>query len=227
MRQPQVSSILESMSKFAILMAGAVLLTTVAQAQEMYKWVGEDGKVTYQDTPPPGEADSAAPFAVDQEVAAEEAQAALPDVPVTLYSVPVCDACDLVRKILEDYGVPYEEKDAAEDTEVQKEVRELVGQLSVPVLAVGDTVITGYSSSGIIAELTNVGFTPGGKGTSAVDAEPAPEEVLSEDDVAQQAAQAAAELTSDLEELTNDESILEDVVEEIPEEEQIKVRAGE
>lgn len=227
MRLSQVSSILGSMNKIAILVAGGMLLAASAQAQNLYKWVDADGNVTYQDSPPPGETDAAPPYALDPVVAAEEAEGALPDVPVTLYSVPVCDACDLVRHILEKYGVPFEEKDATKDTEVQKEVRELAGQLSVPVLAVGDAVITGYSSSGITAELTSAGFTPGGGGTSADSARSGPDEALSEDEVAQRAAEAAAELTSDLEELSRDDSLLEDVIEEIPEEEQIKVQLGE
>ena len=50
---------------------------------------------------------------------------------------------------------------------------------------------------------------------------------MSEDEVTQQAADAAAELTADLEELSNDPGLIEEVVEEIPEEEQIKVRVGE
>jgi glutaredoxin len=216
------------MTRILILVAGVILLAASAQAQDLYKWVDEDGNVTYQDSPPPGDAGAAKPFAEDAEVAAEIAaeKDALPDVPVTLYSVPVCEACDLVRNMLQKYGVPFDEKDASDNVAVQKKVKEIAGQLTVPVLAVGDSVVTGYSSSSITAELTSAGFTPVREGAPA-DTENAPQGGLSEEEVAQQAAEAAAQLTADLEELPDDASFQEDVVEEIPEEEQIKVKLGE
>lgn len=145
---------------------------------------------------------------------------------MTLYSVPVCDACDLVRHLLEKHGVPFTEKDASNEIVVQAEVKELAGQLSVPLLTIGDAVISGYTSSGITAELTKAGFTPGGEGAPS-GAGPQPDAGLSVEEVARQAEEAAAALTADLEELSDDASFVEDVVEEIPEEEQIKVQVGQ
>ena len=228
MRQAGDSSIIGRMTRISILVAGVFLLAASAQAQDLYKWVDEDGNVTYQDSPPPGDTGAAKPFAEDAEVAAEAENDALPDVSVTLYSVPICDSCDLVRNLLQKYGVPFDEKDASDDVAVQAEVREIAGQLTVPVLAVGDSMVTGYSSSGITAELTSAGFTPVREGAPAnTDTGNAPQGGLTEEEVAQQAAEAAAQLTADLEELPDDASFQEDVVEEIPEEEQIKVKLGE
>jgi len=210
------------------LVFGTILAAASAQGQNLYKWVDEDGNITYQDSPPPGASDDAKPYAEDAEVAAERSDAAGPDVSVTLYSVPVCDACDLVRNLLEKNGIPFEERDAGSSVSVQNELMELAGQLSVPMLAIGDGLVSGYSSNAITTALSSAGFTLGG--TAPVDdddVEPPSGAALSEDEVTQQAEDAAAELTADLEELANDPGLIEDVVEEIPEEEQIKVRVGE
>lgn len=207
---------------------GTILAAVSAQGQNLYKWVDEDGNITYQDSPPPGASDEAKPYAEDAEVAAERSDAAGPDVSVTLYTVPICDACDLVRNLLEKNGIPFEEKDAGSSVSVQNELMELAGQLSVPMLAIGDGLVSGYSSNAINTALSSAGFILGG--TAPVDdddVEPPSGAALSEDEVTQQAEDAAAELTADLEELANDPGLIEDVVEEIPEEEQIKVRVGE
>jgi len=227
-KQSMDSSILGPMTRILIFATSVLLLAATAQAQNLYKWVDQDGNVTYQDTPPPGEDSTATPFAEDAEVAAEAKanEGNLPDIPVTLYSVPTCDACDLVRNLLEKYGVPYEEKDASNDVDVQSDLKELAGQLSVPVLTVGDAVISGYTSSGITSELANAGFTPN-RESGSPGAGTQPGAGLSEEEVARQAAEAAEALTADLEELPDDASFVDEVVEEIPEEEQIKVQVGQ
>ena len=220
------------MNRFPLFLAGIFLAVATAGAQDMYKWVDEQGNVTYQDQPPPGQEDSAAPFAEDSEFAAELAaektrRSITSSVPVTLYSVPVCDACDMVRLLLERNGVPYTEMDAGEDAAVQKEIKALTGQLSVPVLTVGDTVISGYSSTGIEAQLVDAGYTLGGEAAPGQEEQSA-ESSLSEEEVAEQATAAAAKLTADLDELTSETSLLDDqdATDEIPEDEQIKVRTS-
>ena len=221
------------MNRFALFLAGIFLAVATAGAQDMYKWVDEQGNVTYQDQPPPGQEDSAAPFAEDSEFAAELAaektrRSITSSVPVTLYSVPVCDACDMVRLLLERNGVPYTEMDAGEDAAAQKEIKALTGQLSVPVLTVGDTVVSGYSSTGIEAQLVDAGYTLGGEAAPGQEGQSA-ESSLSEEEVAEQATAAAAKLTADLDELTSETSLLDDqdAADEIPEDEQIKVRISE
>ena len=223
---------LGSMNRFALILAGIFLAVAAAGAQDMYKWVDGQGNVTYQDQPPPGQEDSAAPFAEDAEVAAalaaEKARGEnRSSVPVTLYSIPVCDACDLVRMFLDKNGVPYTEKDADKDLTAKQEMKKLSGQLSVPMLVVGDNVVHGYSTTAIETQLVNAGYELG--------AVPDQEEggqadsLLSPEQVAEQAAQAAAKLTADLEELSRDTNLLNDLdaADEIPENEQIRVNIGE
>jgi len=146
----------------AAMAASLLAAGPAAGADKMYKWVDENGNVTYQDRPPPGE--SGQVQTIDQSSSQAPARgAAFPDVDITLYSIPECDACDLVRKLLSERGLPFAEKDADGDAEVQAELKEVAGVLSVPVLAIGDEAITGYNRELILNELEEAGFptTPG------------------------------------------------------------------
>lgn len=143
----------------------------VAGEDELYKWVDEDGNVTYQDRPPPDESGQVQTF--EQSSSQSPEGAAFPDVAVTLYSIEECDACDLVRKLLNERGLPFTEKDADNDAEIQAELKEAAGTLSVPVLVIGDEALTGYNKALILNELEEAGFptTPG----AAVQARTQPE----------------------------------------------------
>lgn len=134
---------------------------SVAGEDKMYKWVDEDGNVTYQDRPPPDESGQVQTF--QQPSSQSPEGTAFPDVAVTLYSIEQCDACDLVRKLLNERGMPFTEKDADNDAEIQAELKEAAGKLSVPVLVIGDEALTGYNKELILNELEEAGFptTPG------------------------------------------------------------------
>ncbi len=126
---------------------------------KMYKWVDEDGNVTYQDQPPPDDSGQVQAFDESPVESTGGAQdAALPDVDLTLYSIEACDACDLVRNLLSERGLPFTEKDAESDVAVQEELREVSGALSVPALAIGDEVLTGFNRELILRVLEDYGF---------------------------------------------------------------------
>ena len=210
------------MAKIALTWICLILTLGTAHAQNLYKWVDADGNVTYQDQPPPpGEADDASVYAKDTEFAADQGA---PAVPVTFFAIPVCDACDLVRNLLDKHHVPYTEKDANEDIQVQDELMELAGQLTVPLLVIGDELFYGYSAQNISNGLEDAGFSLDGGARPA--AQPAS---LTPEQVAEQAARAAEELTSELDDLEGDDSdLLDDLetAEEIPEDERINVQVG-
>lgn len=124
-------------------------------ADTLYKWVDKNGNVTYQDQPPPNQSGDVETM-VEQGNATPESPR--PDVSVVLYSIKVCDACDLVRHILQERGIPFREKNAEGDADVQAEIKKLAGVLSVPVLTIGDEVLTGYNRALILKDLTDAGF---------------------------------------------------------------------
>lgn len=133
----------------------------VSDAGKLYKWVDQDGNVTYQDQPPPGEAtviedDSATAASTAFDAAQQSAAEANP---VTLYSVPICSTCDLVRMVLEQNKVPFEEKNADRSVDVQQELEAKAGQLTVPILIIGEKVLTGFNVPEIAQELKTAGYT--------------------------------------------------------------------
>jgi len=91
----------------------------------------------------------------------------LPDIALTLYSKKQCDACDRVRELLNERGLPFTEKNAGTDAEVQVELKELAGVLAVPVLAIGDRVLTGYNRDLILSELDAAGISMSPAGAPA------------------------------------------------------------
>jgi glutaredoxin len=78
--------------------------------------------------------------------------------PVTLYTVPECDACDLVRNQLKEREIPYTEKDVSEDVELQTELMEAAGSVTVPTVMLGETVLKGYQRAALETGLTEAGY---------------------------------------------------------------------
>jgi len=97
-------------------------------------------------------------------------EAAAKSNPVTLYVVPECDACDLVRNRLKARELPYTEKDVQDDPVSQEELKAASGGLTVPALVVGGEVVRGYSSDAVDSALDAAGYPPA---TPAPVAEPA------------------------------------------------------
>lgn len=147
------------------LILGAALFSGTLSAANLYKWVDADGNVTYQDSPPPSNVEFEAKEYTDpDEVEVAEPDSALEmedaarENPVSLYTVPACDVCDLVRLFLESKQVPFVEKNVQSSIPLQQELQSRTGDLSVPTLLVGDKSIDGYSKSAIVDLLQSKGF---------------------------------------------------------------------
>ena len=151
--------VLDNMRVFLYAAAMTLLLASSPAGGEdkLYKWVDEDGNITYQDRPPPGDPGQVETFIDGTGVA--ETESALPDVDVVLYAIEVCDVCDLVRNLLDERGVPFEEKSADNNPEVQAELKEVSGLLSVPVLVIGEEVLKGYNKDLMLKVLEHAGFS--------------------------------------------------------------------
>ena len=138
--------------------AASMLVSYPAASQEkLYKWVDENGNITYQDQPPPGDTGQVETFVEPAGVA--DPGSPIPDVDLVLYSIKVCDTCDLLRNLLNERGLPFEEKSAEVDPEVQAELKEVSGVLSVPVLLIGDQVLKGFNRELVLNELEEAGFS--------------------------------------------------------------------
>lgn len=145
----------------------ALLASTAAMAQQMYKWTGADGKVNYTDTPPPASAKRAETKAVDgagspvENLPYEVAQAVKAS-PVTLYTTTTCAACDTARTFLKKRGIPFAEKTVttAEDAE---QLKQAGGDGSLPLLTIGRAKQIGFEGGAWNGALNAAGYPESSK----------------------------------------------------------------
>lgn len=129
-----------------LLLAGAL---APAGAQQIYRIVGPDGKVSFSDKPPMTEGAKAAPVNTG---AGSGGGGALPyelrqvtgKYPVTLYSGKDCAPCGAGRAMLTSRGVPFVEKTVTSNEDIQA-LQRLAGDASLPLLTVGSQQLKGYS----------------------------------------------------------------------------------
>lgn len=135
----------------ATLAIGLLAYSGLAAAQGVYRIVGPDGRVTFSDQPPP--AGSAQPVAgASAGGTGASSNAPLPfelrktagQFPVTLYTGKDCSPCDTGRQLLNARGIPYVERTVT-TVEDSAALARLVGEVSLPVLTVGNQQIKGYS----------------------------------------------------------------------------------
>jgi glutaredoxin len=157
----------------------AALFASAASAQ-LYRWVDQNGKVHYTDTPPQPAAaravekkkpsgsvvEAAAPYAVQQ---------AAKTFPVTLYTASNCEApCKDARDLLAKRGVPYSETAITEQKQLD-ELKRLSGGDDVPVLLVGKSVIKGFEAGAYNGALDTAGYPLNAPPTTTARAPKAPE----------------------------------------------------
>lgn len=146
--------------KFSLLLI--LLCTAGANAQQMYKWVGPDGKVTYSDTPPPStvkqvEKKSVSFGGVSVANLPFELAETVRNHPVTLYSAPQCLPCDAGRALLTSRGIPFAEKTVTTNEDIAK-LREAASDAQLPLLVVGRNKQKGFESTGWNASLSAAGY---------------------------------------------------------------------
>ena len=139
----------------ALLLLAGTVASPLLQAQQVYRIVGSDGKVTFSDRPPPASASGArvsegnagapggavAPASLPFELR----QIAL-KYPVVLYTGENCAPCGAGRSLLISRGIPYSEKtvSTAADSEA---LQRLSGEASLPFLTIGGQQLKGFSDA--------------------------------------------------------------------------------
>lgn len=149
----ETSSLLRSKFKASssLLVLLCLLISLNAEAVKLYKWVDEDGKVSYQDQPP--ETDDYEEKTINTQGASLDKDpdfamsTAAVTTPVFFYAVNKCESCDLMRLFLEHHKIPFTEKNVQGDPAVQKELIDIAGALRVPLLQVGENSVDGFSRS--------------------------------------------------------------------------------
>ncbi|HEC13501.1 MAG TPA: glutaredoxin family protein [Acidiferrobacteraceae bacterium] len=140
----------------------STLFNAEVLAQRTYRWVDEDGKVTYQDDVPPDGALSVEEHTTQNygfsSTGDANAAATAHKYPVTLYSISSCPGCDAARNYLKGRDVPFTEKNVEKDFAAQQEMKKEVGALTVPTLVVGKKIMKGYIESLLAGELDQAGY---------------------------------------------------------------------
>jgi glutaredoxin len=135
-------------------LAAATLLAPQAGAQQVYRIVGPDGRVTFSDQPPldPKSRPTTAPAGGNRSAPSSgaglpfELQQVASKYPVTLYTGTSCGACGSGRAFLTSRGIPFTEKTITtpEDADALKR---MTGQNVVPMLTIGGQQVRGYSDT--------------------------------------------------------------------------------
>lgn len=135
-------------------LGGIALLLAVCsvQAQQVYRHVGADGKVSYSDQPPASDAapqgrtgGAATPASSGSPLPYELRQTAT-RYPVTLYTSDNCAPCTSARNLLVQRGVPFTERtvNSREDTEA---LQRISGEASLPFGSIGGQQLRGFSDA--------------------------------------------------------------------------------
>ncbi len=152
-------------TRLPALAAALLLVPAVAAAQAtVYKWVDQNGKVHYSDTPPPEPTKSLTQKRVgggygESTQLPYATQVAMQKSPVTLYTGADCgDPCKLGRELLSKRGIPFTERDAQASAEDAEALKKLVGGIEVPVLTVGANKVKGYEEGAWQSALDGAGY---------------------------------------------------------------------
>jgi len=148
-----------------ILFVAAAILSSVCAGAfgQAYRWVDQDGRIHYTQTPPPPDAKGVqrksfqhGPMGtVDLPYAT---QVAAKNFPVTLYTLPDCGPfCDQARALLVKRAVPFREVSVVTQKDLD-EVKRLSGKGDLPLLLVGTLVQTGFQESLFNGLLDSAGY---------------------------------------------------------------------
>lgn len=153
------------MTTRAFLALSALLAAQMAVAQQ-YRWVDENGRVHYTDTPPPATAKDVQKKRMQGNAVGAQGSYGLAEAiknsPVTLYSHPDCkEICQMARDVLNKRGVPFAEVSATDAEKIQ-ELRRVSGGERVPVLVVGGQVETAVSAAAYNQALDLAGYPRAG-----------------------------------------------------------------
>ena len=141
----------------AIILAGIFSLQAMA-AVKIVQCEDAQGNRTFQLACPPGttQVNSMSVASGTGTPADQDKQAA--NITATLYYIPDCDACDGVREYLRDRNIPITEKNVMGNVDLQKEMKEVSGKQSVPVVVIGKKVLIGYNRTDLKNALAAAGY---------------------------------------------------------------------
>ena len=138
-------------------------LAGVSQAQQVYRVVGPDGKVTFSDRAPA--VSGANVSATSSNAAVGQATAGLPfelrqvasKYPVTLYTGDNCGPCIAGRSLLTSRGIPFAERTVT-TVEDSQALQRMSGATSLPFVTIGTQQLMGFSDTEWTQYLNAAGY---------------------------------------------------------------------
>lgn len=138
----------------AVFLPAILAFSSQSIAQQLYRIVGPDGRVTFSDQPPPPSANAKVTTGRGGSFNESAGNAALPfelrsvvqRFPVTLYTGKECGPCDNARNLLRNRGVPFTER-TIESPEDAASLRRLSGDTSMPFGTIGSQQLKGFSDA--------------------------------------------------------------------------------
>jgi glutaredoxin len=149
--------------RVVLVAATLAALSTLAQAQALYRYLDATGRVVYSDQPPPPSARDVQPKRLPENVIETDpvplaTRQAAARFPVTLYTFDCGDVCRDAQALLAKRGVPHETVIVSEEKGATR-LKTLTGKQSAPVLQIGDKqVIEGYNEERWQAGLDQAGY---------------------------------------------------------------------
>lgn len=182
-------------STLIILLFCTLGLPGAAYAVTVFECIDEAGNSTFQDHCPPGttpanerniktgaQDDTAAAATTKKPEGAEGTG----DATITFYTTSTeCDACLVIKALLDKYGASYTTKDISTDLAVRQELKDKSGgtgtSVSVPTVIINDQVIAGYNKEGLVKAMEGAGYKksePAAAPAPETEAEPETEQPL-------------------------------------------------
>ena len=166
---PERPSIRRGMTTAAVCLAGgllsiALIATTAANAQEVFRWVDKAGKVHYGDMPPPPadvktlQTKKLSDSVIEQEPVPFGVSTAMKNNPVTLYANACGEACSNAKTLLSKRGISYTEKNPQTDSAAAATLTALVGAVQVPTVVIGANKLSGFDEEGWNSALSSAGY---------------------------------------------------------------------
>jgi glutaredoxin len=130
----------------AVVFCALALFAMQLGAAQLYRWVDEQGRIEWRDTPPPPNARKVeqrnmSGNTIETSTLPYSLQQAIKNFPVTLWTFDCGDPCTKARAHLARRGIPYSQHDAQKERDALKK---LSGSLEAPLLVVGSKQVRGY-----------------------------------------------------------------------------------
>lgn len=135
-----------------VILSAALLTTSLAVAENTYRWVDKGtGQTVFSDQPPPPGAKNVVTITagerIDEQQLPYATRQAAEKFPVTLYTTATCvEECKQARDMLNRRGIPFSEK-MLKSNEESAELSKILGsEAAVPTLIVGQQSFKGLDS---------------------------------------------------------------------------------